>query len=132
MYSRNSRVKFGKTLRKLKALTITQKADLKDHKETHTICENPKEMVDKHMKVMSDLMKGGDSFEKSHIEAQKLYPMKFCNSKQLKDFFIAQSFTVEQDDVPALLLKLRKQFEANINSLDKKGKQFIMEDDNFF
>ncbi len=75
MYSRNSRVKFGRTMRKIKALSITQKKDLKEHKDFH-LQDNPVKDTNRHITIMSDLMKQGDTFNKSHIEAQKLEPMK--------------------------------------------------------
>jgi len=76
MYKRNSAVKFGKTSRKVKTLTTNQKEALSKHRNNHIQQNNPIDMINKHMRVMRDLMKGGDSFNKSHIEAQKLYPMK--------------------------------------------------------
>ena len=75
MYSRNSRVKFGKTMRKIKTLSIVQKKDLKEHKDFH-LQDNPVKDTNRHITIMSDLMKQGDTFNKSHTEAQKLAPMK--------------------------------------------------------
>lgn len=58
-----------------KPMTDRTKQRLKLHRNKHKT-SNPKESVNKHMKVMRDLIKMGVSFPKAHTEAQSLYPLK--------------------------------------------------------
>ena len=48
---------------------------LKEHRTGHNKNNNPT-MINKHMRVMKDLMKQGMSFNMAHTEAQRKYPMK--------------------------------------------------------
>ena len=51
------------------------KLRLKKHKEGHIKNGNDTKMINKHMKVMRDLLKQNKSFRFSHSKAQEKYPM---------------------------------------------------------
>ena len=74
-YTKKSPLKLVK--KKIKGtLTDNQKNRLKKHREFHKKDGNDISKLNKHMKVMKDLMRQNMSFKKAHIEAQKKYPMK--------------------------------------------------------
>ena len=137
MYRRNSAVRFGKTMRKKRqTLTIKQKKQLEEHKDFH-LKENPKPNVDRHIKIMSDLMKGGDSFNKSHTEAQKIEPMKERELKtfdELNKMFKDVSFNqgLEQDEVGKKIKDLLKRFKEDIDALPQDQQQHFLNNENWF
>ena len=51
--------------------------------------------------------------------------------EELKKIFIVKSFSVEQDDVPQLMSKLRIKYKNLINSFEMKQRKFFFEPDNF-
>lgn len=134
MYKRNSAVKFGKSLRKVRTLTSNQEDALTDHRLKHKEAENDPEQLNKHIKVMRDLMKGGDSFTKSHEEADKLYPMKMITFELLWALILHLTDwrTVEQDDVPPILKAVRTRHAEAIPLFAPRDRRDIFQDDNFF
>lgn len=73
-YVKNSPLKKKRVMSNFR-LSENQKKRLKKHGEIHKKNGNCCCKVRKHVKVMRDLMRQGNSFKKSHIEAQKKYPM---------------------------------------------------------
>lgn len=77
VYTSNSplkKVPHNKFRGKLKTLSQNQQKRLKKHRDVHT-GKNPRDTINKHMRVMRDLMKQGKSFKFAHEQAQKKYPI---------------------------------------------------------
>lgn len=71
------RSRFGRSMRKKTNSVSSQLQErLRRHRQGHISDGNPMDMVNKHMKVMRDLIKKGSTFSGSHIVAQKEYPMR--------------------------------------------------------
>jgi hypothetical protein len=74
-YQKNSPLTLvKKTIKQIKKLTENQMSKLQKHKNNHI--NNNNKIIEKHMKVMNDLMKQGMSFDNSHKIAQKKYPLQ--------------------------------------------------------
>ena len=74
-------MKKNKIMSRMGSLSQEQKKRLKKHRQSHINRGNPPTMLNKHMRVMNQLMRQGMSFEMAHKEAQREYPMniKFIN-----------------------------------------------------
>ena len=74
--SKSELKKVPKKILRMRTLTDKQNLRLKKHRMKHIVSGNSVRLVNKHMRVMTDLMKQGKTFKKSHIVAQEKYIMQ--------------------------------------------------------